>query len=144
GGTRMTQRPRCSVVGGKASREGMPRKARLVTREISRWRTCAIPAPMTATPTARAQMYAVRRVTFAACGAMCAWASPGPIDGATGSPSVVEPVLAGPSATASGSSAGWTYAPAGPGHAGLTLEKHGRGCGLVDAHATDHPLQEPF
>src|SRR5262249_9370943 len=142
GGTRMTQRPRCSVVGGKASREGMPRKARLVTREISRWRTCAIPAPMTATPTARAQMYAVRRVTFAACGAMCAWASPGPLDGATGSPSVVDPVLAGLSGTTSGSRSRDPRRRSAAEDAPPALEEHRRRGGLVDTHPANDPLQQ--
>jgi hypothetical protein len=75
-----------------------PRNDRLVTRKMSRWSTWATPAASRPTPTDSAQMYAV---TFAACGAMFAWARPGLGDGATGSPSAVEPVLAGPSATAS-------------------------------------------
>src|SRR5690349_4381128 len=111
---------------------------------MRRCSTCATPAASTATTIASAQMYAVRRVTFAACGPMFAWARPGPSDGATGSPSVVEPVLAGPSATVSGSGSGRTCAPAGPGHARLTLEKHWGRDGLVDSHAVDHTLQEAF
>src|SRR5262249_8703609 len=75
------------------------------------------------TPTASVQIHAVRRVTLAACGAMWAEASPGPSDGATGRPSVVDPVLADFSATASGPGPGWRTA-ATPTGAGLALEEH--------------------
>jgi hypothetical protein len=51
----MTQSPRWSVVGPKGSRERVPRKARLVTRKMSRWSTWAAAAATTATPTASAQ-----------------------------------------------------------------------------------------
>src|SRR5215470_2102233 len=142
GGTRTTHGPRWEMVGPSGSSEAVPRKDRFVTRKMSRWSIWATPAASRPTPTASAQMYAVRRLTFAACGAMFAWASPGPIDGATGSPSVVEPVLAGPSATAAGSRSRDPRSCPGPDHGPLVLEEHRRRFVLVDAHRADHPLQQ--
>src|SRR5262245_63278903 len=141
GGTRMTHGPSRSVVGPSTSRDSVPRKKRLVTRAMSRWRACATPAARRPTPTASVQIHAVRRVTLAACGAMWAEASPGPSDGATGRPSVVDPVLAAFSATASGPGPGWRTA-ATPTGAGLALEEHGCGRVVVDAHAVNHSLEQ--
>src|SRR5262249_32761284 len=141
GGTRITQGPRCCVVGPSISRDSVPRKQRLVTSAMSRWSPCATPAARIATPTARAHTQTVRLVTFAACGAMWADASPGAIEGATGRPSVVDPLLEGFSATASGPGPGGCLAAASMG-TGFALEEHGRGCLLVDAHSANHALQQ--
>src|SRR5215472_9773428 len=144
GGMSITHGPRWLVVGPRFSREIIPRKARLVTRAIRRWSACAMPAATRPTSTARAQTYTVRFVTLAACGAMCAAASPGPNDGATGSPSVVEPVREGRSATDPRASASRRGSGPAPDAAPLTLEEHGAGRGFVDTHLANHPLQEPF